>query len=223
MRNQINYGKAVADNGLQFFVKSGLNDFRQRIAIKLMCLVHRQIANIVFCPRHFRRIQLILDGRDFVTHCRDLVRIIDNDLFSQFRSEKGKLVKHLIRRSEVCIRKIFQAIERVCAALGMNQNLAVNRIFFVHEMHVSACNDRLVEFFSQFHHIFDDVFKLFFILDEFALQKRCIQRLWLNLQIIIIFGLGFGRFIAFLHHGRENFAVGTAGTDQKSFTVFFKH
>ena len=105
----------------------------------------------------------------------------------------------------------------------MNQNLAINRIFLVHEMHVSACNDRLVEFFSQFHHIFDDVFKLFFILDEFALQKRCIQCLWLNLQIIIIFGLGFGRFIAFLHHGRENFAIGTAGTDQKSFTVFFKH
>lgn len=99
------------------------------------------LAQLLIRAGYSRRICAVRYGLDNLTHIGYFIGVFNNDLAGCLLAEIGKLVEHLLRRSEI-ERSLLRGIGK---ALTGHDNLSENAVALVHKMNVAGGNGELSE------------------------------------------------------------------------------
>ena len=184
LRNDIKHRIAVADDGVQFCFQTLLYQWRQRIAINGMRLIHANLPQLLIGTLNFRRECFIWNGLDFFNLVCDKIGVGDDNLSCLFLSQIIKFFQHFICCSEIQGRLVV----RIGETFRCHDDFTVCRVIRVNEMHVTGCHNRLSIGFAQFHNLPVHVFDVFHRMDIFhsgRINHKFIVAQRLNFQIII--------------------------------------
>ena len=101
LRDNIQTGKTVFDDGSQFPVQSCLNWLRQRLAVNTLGLGMRNLYQLVIGSRDLRRKGSVRDGLDLFNPLADRYRIVDDDLLGPSPapgSENSSSISSVVRK-----------------------------------------------------------------------------------------------------------------------------
>ena len=143
--NDVHHREAVGDNGIQFLLQPVLNNLRQVFPVDLVCLVIAQTRQRLIRIGDDRRAFVRTDRTEAFDPVRDQVRVGDDDLFCLLLAEILELPQHLLRRAQIQGRLLFAVLK------VRHQDLSVDGILRIQEMHITGGRDRFAVLFSQLH------------------------------------------------------------------------
>ena len=216
--NHVQNRESVADNRIQFPFQPLCDQFRHRITVNFLCTCPGNPLQILFRPSDAGRIGPFRNRTDIILdHIGDLVGVGDNHLICFIGAKIGKLIQHLIGRAEIERRLIVGVLKFHTG----QQDGAEDRVFRLHKMHVTGCNNWFIELFTNPKDGFIVFNQLIAVLRPAGLNHKFIVAQRLDFQIIIkgcnVAQL-FKRFP--LDNRLEQFPCFTGTADQQPFPVF---
>ena len=107
MRNQVNNCEAVADNTVEFFLKTVDNNLRHFFTVQCFRVIVAHLSDFFFRTVNFRRIQIFLNHFYSVDHAGDFLSVLDNnfkrvsyteaiDILKASKPNRNKKFKYII-------------------------------------------------------------------------------------------------------------------------------
>ena len=145
--DDIQHGETVLDDGGKLPVQAFFHQFRHRIAVDLLCLGGGDVHQILLRTVDGGGESAVGERLDFLNLIGNGIGVGDHDLVRLFLAEIGELLQHLLCGAQI------QGWLELCIIVSLPclQDLTVDGIFLVHEVHVAGGTDRNPQLVAQRH------------------------------------------------------------------------
>ena len=219
MSNHIKHSKAVVYNRRQFLFKTSADDFRERIAVKLLCSFPTHILKILFRTLHFRCVRALGDRTDLFDHVIYLVCVSYDNLESLFFAKIREFFKHFLGGAEI---KSYVAVG-VLEFERRKKDLSSDLIFLVYKVRVTGSHNRLTVLFTKLDDLTVKLAQTFVVLDASLCYKKTVIAYRLNFKIVIKVNDFLDLVIGgVFKYGVEQLTRLAGGADNKSLAMLFK-
>ena len=160
-----------------------LNQFRRIFAVEPVELAVDERLEVFDGVFDLRGKQIVRHRTDRLAPVGNHVGIFDHDLICLFCAEIGKLFEHLVGRFEVDRKRLVRVGHLLCR----QQDVAVNLVLGVEEVHVSGGNDGLSQLVAQLYNRAVEASEFFFILCHALFQHEAVVADGLDFKIVVKF------------------------------------
>ena len=186
LRDGIQGGKAVADDGAQLLFQPLLDDFGQGIAVELLGAAPGAAFDVAgrLLPIGLEGVlalRVLGEEAELAHLVRDLARGVDDHLVRLFFSKVAELLQHLVRGFEVQGRLVVAVV----VAQTCLQNGAVDGVLGVEKMHVPGGDHGLVQLFAQGDDFAVEFPQVLLVAGSAGAEHEAVVADGLDLQIVV--------------------------------------
>ena len=214
LRCQINHGKAIPQDGGQFFFNPQIDNIRERITIDLKGPLIGQFCNCFFGLVDKWRIEVTLDHFDRLKGLCECIGVFNNNLARQVFSQKGEFIQHFIGSSEMRFWQwrwlgIFSMpngpVDHGPLTETADNDLPIDLIFRLQIVDISCRKNGLAEAISHFDQALDNGLELIHVLNLLLGNERCVDSRWHHLDKVVVLGHFDCRIHTLRHDGIKDF------------------
>ena len=218
--NDIQHRKTMFDDRGEFAVQSLFYQFRQWVTIDFLCLSIGDSHQIFLGTVNGRRKGTVRERLNVFNLICNGIGVGNNNFVCLFFTKIGEFFQHFFRGTQIQRRLKFCIV----IALSGLQDLAVNGIFLVHEVHVTGCTNRNSQFITQCNNFAVVFLQLFHIGSSTVSNHESIIPCRLDFQIVIELCQFHNFLMRFLFHECSEEFAGFAGTaENQALPILHQH
>ena len=222
LRDDIQHGEAVFDDGTQFLFEAFRNVLRRIVTVDPVHTIPAQTCQFFIGAVDMRRERTLRDRLETLDKICDTVGVFHDDLIRRFITEISELRKHLLGRAEIQ-RRLSVGVRK---AHSGHDDGAENAVVRLKEMHVARGDRHFTQFVAEADDAAVDVFKISFRADVrtfFVVNEESVVAGRLDLEIIVE-SCNIQQFLVrlFVEDRAEYLSRFTCRTEDQTFAVLYE-